>query len=68
MIYRALAVWHRELAKGKRTKSTYDTLWKMAAWEAAAQEAEAQGSHHTARRCMQRAKEIAVEASRKEAA
>ena len=38
--YPALRLWHRELAGGVRTRSTYDALWRAACHEAAAKECE----------------------------
>jgi hypothetical protein len=59
----ALGVWHKELRRGERTRTTFDALWRAACWEQSALDAAALGFGRAAREDLRRAAEILTEAA-----
>jgi hypothetical protein len=64
----ALRMWRRELQRGLRSPKNRDPLARAAAWEAAALEAEQDGSSVLAAECRRQARDIIHAAARGNAA
>jgi len=62
--YPALEAWQRELREGKRTRATYDALWRAACTEANAREFESIPGLH--QRLMSDARKIIKQALREQ--
>lgn len=63
-MYPALDAWLARREPPERPSAwTYDTLWRVACWEASAREAQANKRYESARRDMARAREILLEAA-----
>jgi len=60
--YPALALWHHQLAKGLRTKTTFDPVWLAACAEMNAIEAERFQMSETAEGYLKQSKQILAEA------
>jgi hypothetical protein len=59
----ALTAWRAELARGARTRDTFDWLWRAACWEMAALEADQDGMHRAAREHLRQARKIVAAAA-----